>query len=174
MSSASCANNMKQFDSAPAWEVSQWFNCPQPININQLRGKVILLHTFQLLCPGCVSHGVPQAERVHRLLAGDELVVIGLHSVFEHHAAMTPVVLEAFLHENQITHAVGVDDQKAGSAIPLTMSRYRLRGTPSLVIIDREGKIRLNEFGKVDDLLLGNLLGKLMAASGQTASVAEE
>jgi len=48
-------------------------------------------------------------------------------------------------------------------AIPLTMSNYGLRGTPSLVVIDRLGRIRLHEFGKVDDLLLGSLLGKLMS-----------
>lgn len=163
MSSASYANNTLQFDLAPEWQVSQWFNCPQPINTNQLRGKVVLLHAFQLLCPGCVSHGVSLAERVHRQLAGDDLVVIGLNTVFEHHAAMTPVVLEAFLHENQITHAVGVDEHAVGSAIPITMSRYQLRGTPSLVIIDREGKIRLNEFGRVDELRLGHVLGKLLS-----------
>jgi thiol-disulfide isomerase/thioredoxin len=147
---------------APAWQVSQWFNCPQAIDFNQLKGKVVLLHAFQLLCPGCVSHGVPQAERVHRMLAGDDLIVVGLHTVFEHHAAMTPVVLEAFLYENQISHPIGVDVHQSGSTIPLTMLRYGLRGTPSIVVIDRAGRIRLNEFGKVDDLLLGSSLGKLV------------
>jgi len=148
---------------APDWQISQWFNCQQPISLAQLRGKVVVLHAFQMLCPGCVSHGVPQAEHIHRLLAGDELVVVGLHSVFEHHAAMTPIALEAFLHEYQITHPVGVDTHISGVAIPLTMSNYGLRGTPSLVVIDRLGRIRLHEFGKVDDLLLGSLLGKLMS-----------
>lgn len=154
---------MNTFNPAPEWQVSQWFNCPQPLNITQLKGKVVLLHAFQLLCPGCVSQSVPQAERVHRMLAGDDLIVVGLHTVFEHHAAMTPVVLEAFLHENKISHPIGVDAQQAGSAIPLTMLRYGLRGTPSLVVIDRVGKVRLNEFGKVDDLLLGSVLGKLIS-----------
>ncbi|GAB4118100.1 MAG: redoxin domain-containing protein [Sideroxydans sp.] len=154
---------MPPFELAPAWQVNQWFNCQQAMDLDQLRGKVVLLHAFQLLCPGCVSHGVPQAERIHRMLAGDDLVVVGLHTVFEHHAAMTPVVLEAFLQENHITHAVGVDVHAAGNAIPLSMSRFGLRGTPSLVVIDRAGRVRLNEFGKVDDLLLGSVLGKLMA-----------
>jgi thiol-disulfide isomerase/thioredoxin len=154
---------MSTFEPAPAWQVSQWFNCQQAIDLDQLKGKVVLLHAFQLLCPGCVSHGVPQAERVHRMLAGDDLIVVGLHTVFEHHAAMTPVVLEAFLHEYKISHPIGVDVHKTGSAIPLTMLRYGLRGTPSMVVIDRTGRIRLNEFGKVEDLLLGSVLGKLIS-----------
>lgn len=94
---------------APEWQVSQWLNTNQPLRLADLKGRVIMLHAFQMLCPGCVSHGVPQAERLHRQLAGEDAVVVGLHSDFEHHAAMTPVALEAFLHEYNITHPVGVD-----------------------------------------------------------------
>jgi len=148
---------------APAWQVSQRFNSRQPPNLERLRGRIVVLHAFQMLCPGCVSHGVPLAERVHRQLAGDDLVVVGLHTVFEHHAAMTPVALEAFLHEHQITHPVGVDTHAPGVAIPLTMASYGLRGTPSMVVIDHLGRIRMHEFGKVDELLLGSILGKLLA-----------
>ncbi|OIO82718.1 MAG: alkyl hydroperoxide reductase [Gallionellaceae bacterium CG1_02_56_997] len=148
---------------APAWQVGQWFNCRQPLKLERMRGRIVVLHAFQMLCPGCVSHGVPLAERVHRQLAGDDLVVVGLHTVFEHHAAMTPVALEAFLHEYQITHPVGVDAHAPGVAIPLTMASYGLRGTPSMVVIDHLGRIRMHEFGKVDELLLGSMLGKLQA-----------
>lgn len=41
---------MDTFEPAPAWQVSQWFNCQQAIDLDQLKGKVVLLHTFQLLC----------------------------------------------------------------------------------------------------------------------------
>ena len=133
---------MDAFEPAPALQVSQWFNCPQAIDIDQLKGKVVLLHAFQLLCPGCVNHGVPQAERVHRMLADDDLIVVSLHTVFEHHAAMTPVVLEAFLHEYQISHSIGVEGDQSGNSTPLTMLSYGLRGTPSIVVIDRAGRIR--------------------------------
>lgn len=148
----------------PDWQVSQWFNTPSPLSLGQLRGRIVLLHAFQMLCPGCVSHGVPQAERVHRDYAGHGVAVIGLHTVFEHHAAMTPVALEAFLHEYRITHPVGVDAVSAqGDPIPLSMRRYGLRGTPSLMLIDRAGRLRVHEFGRVDDLQLGVWLGRLLA-----------
>lgn len=38
-----------------------------------------------------------------------------------------------------------------------------VRGTPSLIVIDRAGKVRAHEFGQVDDLALGLLLGRLIA-----------
>lgn len=51
---------------APAWAVQQWFNTDRPLSIEALRGKVIVVEAFQMLCPGCVSHGLPQALRVHQ------------------------------------------------------------------------------------------------------------
>lgn len=75
---------------------------------------------------------------------------------------------EAFLHEYRIAFPVGVDAQDPGSDMPVTMSRYRLRGTPSLVVIDRAGRIRINEFGQPNDLLLGAALGRLLAEDPET------
>lgn len=42
---------------------------------------------------------------------------------------------------------------------------YGMRGTPTLILIDREGKMRLQEFGGMDDLKLGMILGQLLAES---------
>jgi len=150
---------------APEWQVEVWFNTQAPLELSQLRGRVVLLHAFQMLCPGCVSHAVPQAERVHREYAELGVSVVGLHTVFEHHAAMTTVALEAFLHEYRVTHPVGVDAWVAGTPIPATMHRYGMRGTPTLILIDRDGKLRLQEFGGMDDLRLGMILGQLLAES---------
>lgn len=49
---------------APAWEVECWLNTDQPLSVEALRGKVIVVEAFQMLCPGCVLHGLPQAVRV--------------------------------------------------------------------------------------------------------------
>ncbi|MBN8473204.1 redoxin family protein [Sulfuritalea sp.] len=145
------------------WQVDVWLNTRAPLELSQLRGRVVLLHAFQMLCPGCVSHAVPQAERVHQEYAEHGVSVIGLHTVFEHHAAMMPVALEAFLHEYRVTHPVGVDVAVAGISIPATMRRYGMQGTPTLILIDRAGKLRLHELGRMDDLRLGMMLGQLLA-----------
>ena len=75
---------------------------------------------------------------------------------------MTPVSLEAFLYEYRITFPVGVDAHDGRSRLPTTMGRYRLRGTPSLVVIDRAGRLRLNAFGQIDDLVVGATLARLI------------
>ena len=46
---------------APPLQVAQWFNTKQPLTLEGLRGRVVVLHAFQMLCPGCVQHAVPQS-----------------------------------------------------------------------------------------------------------------
>lgn len=152
----------------PEWNVSTWLNTPAPLTLASLRGRVVLLHSFQMLCPGCVSHGLPQAERVHRSFAAADLVVVGLHTVFEHHAVMTVDALRAFLHEYRWSFAVGVDAPDGRGGPSLTMARYGLHGTPSCLVLDRQGRVRLHHFGQMDDLRLGALLGTLIASPHDT------
>lgn len=147
---------------APPWQVDRWFNTSRPLSLDALRGKVIVLEAFQMLCPGCVSHGLPQATRVHATFPADQVAVVGLHTVFEHHAAMTPVALDAFLHEYRIAFPVGVDRPGTHGPIPQTMEAYAMRGTPTLVLIDAQGRIRHQHFGQVSDLVLGAQIAALV------------
>lgn len=160
----------ENIETAPELQVSEWINADRPISLNDLRGRVVVLHAFQMLCPGCVQHGIPQAKKIHEAFDRKDLVVLGLHTVFEHHAVMGPDALKVFMHEYRIPFPVGVDAALAGSDVPLTMQTYGLRGTPSLVVIDRSGYVRLNHFGQVDDLLVGAVLGQLVAAPAGTVT----
>src|SRR5690606_29893966 len=119
-----------------------WFNTDHPLTLDGLLGRVVVIEAFQMLCPGCVSHGLPQAGRVHETFSRQEVVVLGLHCVFEHHDAQTPVSLEAFLHEYRIAFPVGVDAPAATGALPRTMASYDMQGTPTLILIDRKGQRR--------------------------------
>lgn len=148
---------------APDWTVDKWFNTPRDLTIEDFRGRVLVVYAFQMLCPGCVSHGLPQMQQLREVFPSDEVAIVGLHTVFEHHAAMTPVSLEAFLHEYRVSFPVGVDRAGTAGPIPETMARYGLRGTPSLLIIDRAGQLRQHAFGRVSDLALGATLATLLA-----------
>jgi peroxiredoxin len=161
---------------APDWTTTEWLNTPDPISLEQLRGRVVLLHAFQMLCPGCVARAIPQAQRVAELFAGAPLVVVGLHTVFEHHEAMKVESLRAFLHEYRIRFPVGVDAPgPGGEPIPQTMRAYRMRGTPTTVLIDANGRLRRQIFGVHDDLLLGaDLQTLLLEAASTTGSPAAE
>ena len=155
---------------APELQCARWFNTAAPVTLAGLRGKVIVIEAFQMLCPGCVSHGLPQVQKLRRVFPEEQVAVLGLHTVFEHHAAMTEVALEAFLHEYRITFPVGVDTPSADSPIPRTMAAYGMRGTPTLLLIDRQGRLREQHFGQVEDIALGAqvalLMGEAVAVDG--------
>jgi hypothetical protein len=144
-------------------QVSRWFNSPKPISLNALRGRVVAIHTFQMLCPACVTHGLPQATKLRQTFDEEQLVVIGLHTVFEHHDVMGPNALEAFIHEYRLRFPIGVDQPDEQGPIPRTMAAWGLRGTPSVVLLDRLGRVRLSHFGALDDLVLGAAIGQLMS-----------
>lgn len=157
-------------DLAPELEVSRWFNTPTPISLAGLRGRVVALHTFQMLCPGCIAHGLPQATRLRKLFDEKDLAVIGLHTVFEHHAVMTEEALGVFIHEYRLGFPIGVDRSDSNNPVPRTMQKYALRGTPSLLLIDQLGRLRLSHFGQIEDLQLGAVIGQLLADSGSGLS----
>ena len=148
---------------APEFEVSAWLNTPGPVTLASLRGKVVAVYAFQMLCPGCVSYALPQAKAMEALFGRHELAVLGLHTVFEHHAAMNPDALAAFLHEYRIGFPVGIDTPGADGPIPRTMARYRMRGTPTLLLFDRAGSLRHSLFGHQPDMQVGALVGALLA-----------
>ena len=148
---------------APAWHTTAWLNSA-PLTLEALAGRVVFVHAFQMLCPACVLHGVPQAQRVAERFAAAPLAVIGLHTVFEHHAAMGPVALAAFLHEFRVGFPVGIDAPgEDGDPIPRTMRAYAMRGTPTTLLIDARGRLRRQLFGVHDDLLLGAEIVHLLA-----------
>lgn len=152
---------------APPWETTTWLNTPEPLDLGKLRGRVVVLHAFQMLCPGCVQHGIPQAQRVAELFARAPLTVVGLHTVFEHHAAMNDDALRVFLAEYRVRFPVGVDAPGAGGdPLPRTMRAYGMQGTPTLVLIDAQGRRRRQVFGQHDDLILGAEIGTLLAEIG--------
>lgn len=159
---------------APDWQIAAWLNTPEPITLKSLRGRVVLAVAFQMLCPGCVSHGLPQAGRARATFAEDDLAVIGLHTVFEHHEVQgTREALAAFLHEYRIGFPVGIDAQPGDGGPPKTMQAYQMRGTPTTLLIDRQGHLRLHEFGRPDDMRLGAALATLIGEAATQLKQAE-
>src|SRR3546814_6971685 len=55
---------------APELDVVRWFNSA-PLTLAGLRGRVVVIGAFQMLCPGCVSESLPQLRRIHELFPAD-------------------------------------------------------------------------------------------------------
>jgi hypothetical protein len=154
---------------APELLVQSWFNTDRPVTLAALRGRVVVLAAFQVLCPNSIASGIPQARRIYETFAPDDVAVIGMHTTFEHHDAFSTPMLRAFIQEYRLKFPIALDQPNPSSPIPLTMERYKMRGTPSLVLIDRHGTVRKHAFGGVDDLRIGAEIGALTQESGASA-----
>jgi hypothetical protein len=147
---------------APELLAHSWFNTDRPLLLSGMRGRVVVLVAFQVLCPNSLATGIPQAQRIYETFAPSDVAVIGLHATFEHHDAFNSAVLKAFVHEYRLKFPIAIDQPNPASPIPHTMERYKMRGTPSLVLIDRHGLVRKHTFGSVDDLRLGAEIGAVL------------
>ena len=151
---------------AKSLETVDWLNPPNRISLHSLRGKVVLLEAFQMLCPGCVANALPQAMRVRQTFSEADVAVIGLHTVFEHHSAQgTRAALDAFLHEYRISFPVGIDAPSDQGPLPKTMKAYQMRGTPTSILIDQNGFVRKHKFGSQEDMVLGAEIMSLLRES---------
>lgn len=119
-----------------------------------------------MLCAGCAQYALPQARRIQEFFPRSDVLVVGLHAVFEHHAAQTPVALRAFLTENRISFPVAVDEPGPEGREPQTLRAFGMQGTPTLVLIDRAGNRRAQHFGHVPDLRVGAEIASLLAEPG--------
>ena len=156
-------------NAAPELLVQSWFNTDRPLTLVALQGRVVVLAAFQVLCPHSISSGVPQARRIFETFAPSDVTVIGMHTTFEHHDAFSAAVLKAFIQEYRLKFPIALDQPNPNSPIPHTMERYKMRGTPSLVLIDRHGMVRKHAFGAVDDLRIGAEIGALTQESAAGA-----
>ncbi|MBI2944912.1 MAG: TlpA family protein disulfide reductase [Candidatus Wallbacteria bacterium] len=138
---------------APVLQVQQWV-AGSPLTLEQLKGKVVLLDMFQIICPGChAAH--PHIVKMQQRYGREGLQVIGLAVAFEHQASQTPDRIQAYVKRNQFNFPVAIDRK-----LTATFESYGARGTPYVALLDRQGRLRHLDFyrpevveGIVEDLL---------------------
>ena len=152
---------------APELLVQTWFNTERPLLLAGLRGRVVVLVAFQVFCPNSIGIAIPQAKRIHETFEPKDV-----HATFEHHDAFSVPVLKACIQEYRLKFPIALDQPNHAGPIPHTMDLYKMRGTPSLVLIDRQGLVRKHAFGAVDDLRIGAEIGALTQEGGSALTLA--
>ncbi|MGE0765853.1 MAG: peroxiredoxin family protein [Hyphomicrobiaceae bacterium] len=154
-------------ENPPELFTSGWINSGEPLSLARLRGRVVVLVAFQMLCPACVEHALPQAKRLRAKFSSSEVAIVGLHSVFEHHRVMTPAALDVFVREFKLPFPVAIDEAD-GEGMPRSMAAYQMQGTPTLLLFDRAGRLRRHYFGQPDDILLAAEIMALAIEEGNS------
>jgi hypothetical protein len=85
---------------APPLLVSEWVQ-GQPITLEDLKGKVVVIEVFQVNCPGCFIYGLPEAIELSKTYSTNNVAVLGLATAFEDFDKNTLENLRALLTERK-------------------------------------------------------------------------
>lgn len=123
----------------------EWLNCGGPIELRDLRGKVVVLDFWTYCCINCI-HILPALHELEKKY-NRELVVIGVHSAKFENEKDSDAIREAILRYD-ITHPV-VND-----ANMKIWRKYGVNSWPTLVLIDPQGNYcgRVSGEGRIDVL----------------------
>lgn len=67
---------------APNLGVSEWVQ-GVPTNLDQEKDKIVLVEVFQVNCPGCFMHAIPEAINIYNKYKDDGVRVLGIATAFE-------------------------------------------------------------------------------------------
>jgi len=67
---------------APNFGVSEWIQ-GAPTNFDQEKDHVVLVEVFQVNCPGCFMHAIPEAIQIYNKYKDDGVRVLGIATAFE-------------------------------------------------------------------------------------------
>ncbi len=149
----------EQFDfskviKSPAWApefvgVEEWINS-EPLTMEALRGKVVVVHFFAFGCGNCINN-YPWYREWHDAFQGQDVVLIGIHTP-ETQSEADIDLLRNSLEQHQLKFPVAVDNEKK-----MWQAWYNSIW-PSVYIIDREGRVRYWWYGELNWENAGNQL----------------
>jgi len=158
-------------ETAPSWGVSEWLNLTEGkkrLDIGDYKGKVIYLYGFQSWCPGCHRAGFPTLKHIIEKLGEDpDVAIVAVQTTFEGFQSNDINAAKEIIKRYDLKIPVG----QSGSANErsLLMQRYRTGGTPWVIIIDRSGIVRFNNF-HIEPAQAVNLIEELKKKKGSMES----
>jgi thiol-disulfide isomerase/thioredoxin len=137
--------------------ISNWLNSG-PLNIADLRGKVVLVDFWTYGCINCVNT-LPYVTRLYKAYRDKGLVVVGIHTPeFPFEKATANV--QTALKRHGIAYPVAQDNDYG------TWKAYRNQYWPAQYIIDQSGKIVFEHAGEGQYDVIERTIQKLLNANG--------
>ncbi len=130
-----------------------WVNTSQPLQLDELKGKFVLLDFWTYCCINCM-HILPELKKLEKAYPKN-LVVIGVHSPKFDAEEEAPNVIEA-CRRHSIEHAVINDPEQ------ILWKRFRVTSWPTIVLIDPDGKFVARNAGETTFEVLDGVLKKAL------------
>ena len=132
----------------------EWLNASGPINLKDLRGKVVILDFWTYCCINCM-HILPDLKYLEHKYP-KELIVIGVHSAKFDNEKDTENIRRAALRY-EIEHPVVNDAEMK------IWRSFGIRAWPSIALIDPEGYFCGTDSGEGHRELLDEVVGRVVA-----------
>jgi thiol-disulfide isomerase/thioredoxin len=132
---------------------TEWLNTSQPLDLKDLRGKIVVLDFWTYCCINCM-HVLPDLKFLEEKY-GNQLVVIGVHSAKFDNEKVSQSIRDAIVRY-EIQHPVVNDSEM------LIWRKFGTRAWPTLALIDPEGKYAGSQSGEGNRELFDNVIGKLV------------
>ncbi|CAN7626998.1 thioredoxin family protein [Pseudoduganella sp. LjRoot289] len=137
---AAVAGPLKNPAAAPEFSgIDKWLNS-EPLTVQQLRGKVVLVDFWTYTCINCINV-LPHVKAWYDKYKDKGLVVVGVHTPefpFERSTVNVQTALKRF----DIRYPVAQDNRYA------TWTAYRNQYWPALYLVDRKGQVVYTHFGE--------------------------
>jgi thiol-disulfide isomerase/thioredoxin len=102
----------------------------EPANLEQFRGKTVLLNAWATWCPPCLAE-LPDLEAYYQKYRQEDFILIGVN------IGETPGVVQRFLQDNPISFPIWLDPDER------TLRALNTISLPYSILIDQEGEVQL-------------------------------
>ncbi len=121
------------------------------INLENLKGKVVVLDFFAVWCPPCKKM-IPKIVELNNYYKDKDVVFIGIHVIADHPGVES---LQKFVGKYKINYPV------ISSTYEIE-NMYKIKSYPTMVIINKEGFVEENLVGNVYEGTLKNIIDDLL------------
>ncbi len=161
---SSVTMNVKSPKPAPELAgLQEWMNS-NPLTLEQLKGKVVLVDFWTYSCINCIRT-LPVLNQWNETYAKDGLVIIGVHAP-EFAFEKEPANVKAAIEKYAIKYPVALDNKFE------TWRAYNNRYWPAKYFIDKTGELRHTHFGEGDYEESEKIIQALLAEDGGSVSTA--
>lgn len=131
------AAELKQLPVQPAPKLSLRTLDKGSVDLNQLRGNVVLVNFWAVWCPPCRKE-LPSMNRLMEKLAGKPFTILGVNE------GESPDEIRAFLTQIPVNFPILLDSEGA------FLKPWKVFAFPTSYVIDKQGRLRLGLFGSIE------------------------
>jgi cytochrome c biogenesis protein CcdA/thiol-disulfide isomerase/thioredoxin len=158
-------STLRDFGAAPDFQqIALWINS-EPLSLEELRGKVVVIDFWTYSCVNCLRT-LPHVKEWYSTYRDDGLVIVGVHTP-EFSFERVPANVRREVDSLGIEYPVALDNQYG------TWNAWENRYWPAKYFIDRRGHVRFAHFGEGEYTESEQVIRTLLAESTLPAPVSE-